>query len=143
MVVSRRIGILFPSLRIFFSTSICTTSDPFHEQFVLAAVKAGKPVFCEKPLAPTPEACRRIHRSQFDLRIIAALARNISAPPDPCLPARTRIPPRPQWKSYPSRNTTLSSLSPHLKRPAYRIQTITSSWHQKKEPKLLNSSSIM
>ena len=60
MVVSRRIGILFPSLRIFFSTSICTTSNPFHEQFVLAAVKAGKPVFCEKPLAPTPEACRRI-----------------------------------------------------------------------------------
>lgn len=39
---------------------ICTTSDPFHETYVTAAIKAGKPVFCEKPLAPTPEACRRI-----------------------------------------------------------------------------------
>ena len=37
-----------------------TTSDPFHEQYVMAAVKAGKPVFCEKPLSDTPEACRRI-----------------------------------------------------------------------------------
>ena len=39
---------------------ICTTSDPYHEQYVMAAVQAGKPVFCEKPLSPTPEACKRI-----------------------------------------------------------------------------------
>ena len=39
---------------------ICTTADPFHECYVLSAIRAGKPVFCEKPLAPTPEACRRI-----------------------------------------------------------------------------------
>ena len=39
---------------------ICTTGDPWHEQYVMAAVKAGKPVFCEKPLSPTPEACKRI-----------------------------------------------------------------------------------
>ena len=34
---------------------ICTTADPFHERYVLAAIAAGKPVFCEKPLSPTPE----------------------------------------------------------------------------------------
>ena len=39
---------------------LCTSADPYHEQYVLAAIAAGKPVFCEKPLSPTPESCRRI-----------------------------------------------------------------------------------
>src|SRR5450631_1426904 len=31
-----------------------------HEEYVLAAVAAEKPVFCEKPLTPTPDGCLRI-----------------------------------------------------------------------------------
>jgi myo-inositol 2-dehydrogenase/D-chiro-inositol 1-dehydrogenase len=33
---------------------------PTHEQYVLAAIAANKPVFCEKPLTPTPDGCLRI-----------------------------------------------------------------------------------
>lgn len=33
---------------------------PTHEEYVLACIGAGKPVFCEKPLATTQDACLRI-----------------------------------------------------------------------------------
>lgn len=39
---------------------IVTTADPYHEQFVMKAIEEDKFVFCEKPLAPKVDACRRI-----------------------------------------------------------------------------------
>lgn len=44
---------------------VVTTSDAFHEQYVMAAIKAGKYVFCEKPLAPSAEACKRIVEAEL------------------------------------------------------------------------------
>ena len=37
---------------------------PTHEQYVVASVEAGKHVFCEKPLATTTDACRRIMEAE-------------------------------------------------------------------------------
>jgi myo-inositol 2-dehydrogenase / D-chiro-inositol 1-dehydrogenase len=39
---------------------VVTSWGPTHEEYVLACIEAGKPVFCEKPLATTQEACLRI-----------------------------------------------------------------------------------
>jgi myo-inositol 2-dehydrogenase / D-chiro-inositol 1-dehydrogenase len=39
---------------------LVTSWGPTHENYVLGAIKAGKPVFCEKPLATTAEASLRI-----------------------------------------------------------------------------------
>jgi len=39
---------------------VVSSWGPTHEDYVLASIAAGKPVFCEKPLATTPGACARI-----------------------------------------------------------------------------------
>ncbi|MEY9838208.1 Gfo/Idh/MocA family protein [Streptacidiphilus sp. EB103A] len=39
---------------------LIASSDPTHEQFVLACLAAGKPVLCEKPLAADLDGCLRI-----------------------------------------------------------------------------------
>ncbi|WP_369132721.1 Gfo/Idh/MocA family oxidoreductase [Modestobacter sp. I12A-02662] len=39
---------------------VVTSWGPTHEEYVLACIAAGKPVFCEKPLATSQEATRRI-----------------------------------------------------------------------------------
>ncbi|UMZ14547.1 Gfo/Idh/MocA family oxidoreductase [Pseudomonas sp. MPFS] len=44
---------------------LVTSWGPSHEEFVLAAIAAGKPVFCEKPLAVTAEGCRRIVEAEL------------------------------------------------------------------------------
>ena len=39
---------------------LVTSWGPSHEEFVLASIAAGKPVFCEQPLATPADGCRRI-----------------------------------------------------------------------------------
>ena len=39
---------------------LIASSDATHEQYVVASLAAGRPVLCEKPLAPTVQGCRRI-----------------------------------------------------------------------------------
>ena len=44
---------------------LATSWDPTHEEFTLAAIAAGKPVFCEKPLAMSAEGCRRVVEAEI------------------------------------------------------------------------------
>jgi myo-inositol 2-dehydrogenase/D-chiro-inositol 1-dehydrogenase len=43
---------------------IVTSFGPAHEGSVVRAIEAGKPVFCEKPLAPTAAECLRIMEAE-------------------------------------------------------------------------------
>ena len=51
---------------------VVTSWGPTHEEYVLACIEAGKPVFCEKPLATTQEACLRILEAEtaFGRRLV-------------------------------------------------------------------------
>ncbi|PXV98160.1 myo-inositol 2-dehydrogenase/D-chiro-inositol 1-dehydrogenase [Pantoea ananatis] len=44
---------------------LVTSWDPTHEEFTLAAIAAGKPVFCEKPLAMSAEGCRGVVEAEI------------------------------------------------------------------------------
>lgn len=46
---------------------VVASSDQTHEPFVLAAMAAGKPVLCEKPLAPDVVGCARILETEAEL----------------------------------------------------------------------------
>lgn len=46
---------------------VIASSDESHAQFVLACLAEGKPVLCEKPLAPDVADCARILRAESDL----------------------------------------------------------------------------
>jgi myo-inositol 2-dehydrogenase/D-chiro-inositol 1-dehydrogenase len=44
---------------------VIASADETHEGFVLACVKTGKPVLCEKPLATTSEACWQVVEAEM------------------------------------------------------------------------------
>ena len=44
---------------------MCTTADAFHKEYVLASIKAGKYVFCEKPLAAKADECKEIVEAEL------------------------------------------------------------------------------
>ncbi|MEW9616247.1 Gfo/Idh/MocA family oxidoreductase [Shinella sp. S4-D37] len=51
------------------------TAGENHEQYVMKAIASSKPVFCEKPLEATADACMRVVEAEvkFGRRILQAL----------------------------------------------------------------------
>jgi len=51
---------------------LVTSIGPTHAEFVLSCIKAGKPVMCEKPLAPTTSECEEILKAKvaFGRRLV-------------------------------------------------------------------------
>jgi myo-inositol 2-dehydrogenase/D-chiro-inositol 1-dehydrogenase len=45
---------------------LVASSGRTHEEFALACLAAGKPMFCEKPLATTADGCRRIVQAEVE-----------------------------------------------------------------------------
>lgn len=56
---------------------IVSTPPDRHREHVLAALASGRPVLCEKPLAPTPEACREMVREAGRRRLVLATGFNL------------------------------------------------------------------
>jgi myo-inositol 2-dehydrogenase / D-chiro-inositol 1-dehydrogenase len=46
---------------------LIASPGPTHEEFTLACIAAGKPVLCEKPLAPTVDACLQVLEAEAAL----------------------------------------------------------------------------
>jgi myo-inositol 2-dehydrogenase / D-chiro-inositol 1-dehydrogenase len=46
---------------------LIASPGPTHEELTLACIAAGKPVLCEKPLAPTTDACLRVLEAETAL----------------------------------------------------------------------------
>ena len=72
---------------------LVTSIGPTHAEYVLACIAAGKPVMCEKPLAPTVPECEQILAAEVGLRE-AARDRGLHAPLRPRVPAGQGAPSR-------------------------------------------------
>ncbi|WP_174715140.1 Gfo/Idh/MocA family protein [Vibrio penaeicida] len=53
-----------------------TTPNIFHEEMALAAIAAGKTVYCEKPLATNLEAAKRMVKAASDKKVVTVVGFN-------------------------------------------------------------------